>query len=139
MINNLSSYFKQEQEYYLDSIKYTRLEENHDVKEHTLTCTDTLNAMLKNDSVVLTTIRHLHCEPKELFDITISFGAILRFNEGKKEEIDWKNINLADEFKENGDFVLTNLYSRTSLLIAQITSSYGLQPLILPPKIEKQM
>ena len=137
MIENLSSFFKPEQEYYLESIKYTRLEENREVKEHTLTCTDTLNVVLKPDSIVLTTMRHLYCEPKELFDVTVSFGAILRFNEEKKGEKDWNSINLADEFKENGDFVLTNLYSRASLLIAQITSSYGLQPLILPPRIKK--
>ena len=51
----------------------------------------------------------------------------------KVKEHDWHNMNMAAEFKENGAFVLNNLMSRISLQIAQITSSYGQVPLILPP------
>ena len=53
----------------------------------------------------------------------------------RKEEYDWDKINLAEEFRENGEFVLGNLMSRISLLIAEITSSFGQIPLILPPAI----
>ena len=48
------------------------------------------------------------------------------------------NINLADEFRKNGDFVTIQLMSRITLLIAEITSSFGQQPLILPTALAKR-
>ena len=44
-------------------------------------------------------------------------------------------MNLAEEFRKNGQFVLGNLMNRISLLIAEITSSFGQAPIILPPSI----
>ena len=44
---------------------------------------------------------------------------------------------MAEEFRDNGKFVTDNLMSRISLMIAQITSSYGQSPLILPPVVAK--
>ena len=55
----------------------------------------------------------------------LSYGAILKIKKERKEEYDWDKINLAEEFRENGEFVLGNLMSRISLLIAEITSSFG--------------
>ena len=42
---------------------------------------------------------------------------------------------MAEEFRENGDFVINELMSRITLMIAQITASFGQVPLILPPLI----
>ena len=61
----------------------------------------------------------------------------MKFNE-RKSEYEWSEINLAEEFGENGDFVITQLMSRISLLIGQITSSFGQPPLILPAVIAKK-
>lgn len=70
-----------------------------------------------------------------MFELSVSFGAVLDFDEKRKSEYDWRNINMADEIKENGEFVLSNLFSRISLLIGQITGSFGQQPLILAPTL----
>ena len=43
--------------------------------------------------------------------------------------------NLAKEFEKHGDFVLGNLMNRISLLISEITSSFGQSPIVLPPTI----
>ncbi len=82
--------------------------------------------------------RTLAFEPAELFSLKVSFGAILTFNPENKGDYDWQAINMARELRNNGDFVIKNLIGRISLQIAQITSSYGQPPLILPPEIAKE-
>ncbi|RGB71343.1 hypothetical protein DW070_17395 [Coprococcus catus] len=79
--------------------------------------------------------RSLRFDPEVMFELSVSFGAVLDFDEKRKSEYDWRNINMADEIKENGEFVLSNLFSRISLLIGQITGSFGQQPLILAPTL----
>ena len=135
MIENLAEYFESEHEYYLDKISYERIEQDEELEEHSLTCTDNIEAELCGDSVTITVMRTLHFEPEELFSLSVTFGAALRFNEEKRAEYDWQSINLAEEFRMNGQFVLANLMSRISLMISQITSSYGQTPLVLPPQV----
>lgn len=135
MISNLSDYFSAEQEFYLDTISYNRITETSDTKEYSLNCLDNLEVKTNKDTLVLTAKRTLKFEPKEFFELTVSFGAILKFNKDKMNEYDWEKINLAEEFRENGQFVLSNLMNRISLLVAQITSSYGQTPIILSPGI----
>ena len=74
-------------------------------------------------------------DPEEIFELSVSFSAILKLNGEKKDDYDWTKINLAEEFRENGQFVLGNLVNRISLLIAEITSSFGQTPIILPSGI----
>lgn len=135
MIQNLSEYFLPEQEYYLDSISYKRFEPSPDDKESSLKCTDTLSVEVTDDTVIVTLSRSLNFDPDKLFSLSVSFGAILKYNPDKKDEINWNDVNLAQEFRVNGRFALSNLSSRISLLIGQITSSYGQPPLILPAGI----
>lgn len=135
MIKNLAEYFLPEQEFYLDSVLYRRLEKTSNQKEYSLNCIDNLEVLLNENTVKITIKRSLNFDPHEVYDLEVAFGAVLKFNEAKKHEHDWHNINLADEFRKHGEFVLANLMSRTSLLIAEITSSYGQPPLVLPSGI----
>ena len=75
--------------------------------------------------------------PEKMFRLSVAFGADLRFDPQKINEYNWREIDLADEFRENGDFVTGNLMSRITLLIAQITSSFGQPPLVLVPSVTK--
>ena len=135
MISNLADYFVPEQEFYLDKISYDRKDKNEKVIEYSLNCTDNIVVELHENIVKLTVKRLLTFEPEEIFELSVSFGAILKFNGEKKGDYDWAHINLAEEFRENGQFVLGNLMSRISLLIAEITSSFGQSPIVLPPGI----
>ena len=139
MIRNLSEYFKPELEIFLDTVSYKRIENVNDKceQELSLLCQDNLKAMLSEDGVRIIVTRTLMFEPEALFALNVSFGADLKFNE-RKVEHEWTEINLAEEFGENGDFVTGQLMSRISLLIGQITSSFGQQPLILPSMIAKK-
>lgn len=135
MISNLVDYFSDEQEFYLENISYSRIDKKEQAKEYSLNCIDNIGVEVNEEVVKLTVSRVLKFDPEEFFELSVSFGAILKFNEENKKEHDWKEIHLADEFRENGQFVLGNLMSRISLLIAEITSSFGQTPIILPPEI----
>lgn len=134
MISNLIEYFLPEQEYYLNEIEYKKIDIFED--ESTLTCEDQIDVELdKQIGIRVIVTREIYFEPESIFKIKVSFGTDLRFNPENVMEYKWDELNLAEEFKENGDFVTRNLMSRISLLIAQITSSFGQQPIVTPPGI----
>lgn len=138
MITNLADYFLPEQEFYLQNITYDRIENTTDSENHTLNCLDNISVDTNDDTVKITVTRTLKFEPEELFSLTVSFGAILKFNPQNKFEYKWREINMAEEFRYNGDFVIGNLMQRITLQIAQITSSFGQSPIILPPSVSKK-
>ena len=138
MIKHLSEYFLPEQEFYLQNISYNRIEKTVDEKEHSLNCVDSIKVDVDGkERVRVTVTRALYFEQNELFDLAVTFGAILKFNPVKKDEYKWHEINMAEEYRENGEFVTNNLVARISLLIAQITSSFGQMPLVLQPSVTK--
>lgn len=136
MIENLVEYFLPEQEFYLYKIDYDRIETFSSKTEYSLNCADNIHVEIndKNGVKVIVT-RNLFFEPEEMFRLTVAFGANLKFNPQRENEYKWSEINLAEEFRNNGNFVTANLMSRITLLIGQITSSFGQQPLILPPSV----
>ena len=136
MIENLSEYFLPEHEYYLQNVSYNKIDKIVDEDEHSLNCFDNIKVdVIGEEKVKITLTRSLRFEPEELFELSVSFGAVLKFVEDKKQEYHWHELNLAAEFRSKGEFVTNNLMSRISLLMAQITSSYGQAPLILPPGV----
>lgn len=72
-----------------------------------------------------------------MFCLSVAFGADLKFDPQKVNDYNWHEINLAEEFRDNGKFVTDNLMSRITLLIAQITSSFGQPPIVLPSSVAK--
>lgn len=137
MIQNLAEYFLPNHEFYLRNISYNRIDEILGQKNYSLDCIDSIQVDANEDGVRVAVSRNLKFDPEGLFELSISFDAILKFIPDKKEEYNWHEINLAEEFRENGDFVTSNLMCRISLLISQITSSFGQQPIVLPPNVVK--
>ena len=139
MIANLQEYFRPEIGIFLDAVNYKRIEELHtDNKQQiAILCQDNVNASLSDEGVRVLITRSVTFDPEKIFTMSVSFGADLKFSDRKSEQ-DWKNINLAEEFLENGDFVTSQLVSRISLIIGEITSSFGQQPLILPAFLAKK-
>jgi len=136
MIKNLSEYFLPEQEFYLHKVNYDRLDSAVAKNEFTLNCADNINVEVsENSEVKIIVTRSLAFEPGEMFRLSVAFGADLKLDPQKEHEYNWHEINLAEEFRNNGYFVTANLMSRISLLIAQITSSFGQQPLVIPPNV----
>ena len=138
MIKNLAEYFLPEQEFYLHKIVYDRLDSVTSEKMVPLNCADNVNVEVSSNSgVKIIVTRSLYFEPEEIFRLSVAFGANLKFEPQKANEYNWHELNLAEEFRDNGDFVIANLMSRITLLIAQITSSFGQQPLILSPVVAR--
>lgn len=138
MIKNLADYFLPEQEFYLQSISYERIDKNISQERHSLNCIDNIKVDVNNkENLRIIVTRTLNFDPEELFSLSVAFGAILKFNPEKCDEYNWAELNMAEEFKNYGGFVTGNLMSRITLQIAQITSSFGQMPLILPPEVAK--
>lgn len=135
MISNLAEYFENEQEFYLDKVLYNRIDKKLQEEEHSLNCFDNIEVKVSGDVVKVTVMRSLKFEPEEIFELSVSYGAILKIKKEKEMDYNWNQIDLAEEFRMNGQFVLGNLMNRMSLLIAEITSSFGQVPLILTPRI----
>lgn len=139
-MQNLGQYFMNEHQIYLNGINFEKFDaipqpENGEI---TLNCADNITSTVKdNEGVQIILTRKLTFMPEQLFGLEISFGADLKFDKEKAKEINWREINLADEFRDNGEFIISNLLSRISLLVAQITSSFGHTPLIIPPSMPK--
>lgn len=138
MIKNLSEYFLPEQQFYLHKLTYERIESGYEKENCSLNCTDNISVeFCDSDMLKILVTRNLVFDPSILFSLSVSFGADIKFDPQKKEEYEWEKINLADEFRDYGDFVTANLMNRISLLISQITSSFGQMPLVLAPYIVK--
>ena len=135
MISNLAEYFENDQEFYLDKVLYNRIDKKLQEEEHSLNCFDNIEVEVSGDVVKVTVMRSLKFEPEEIFELSVSYGAILKIKKEKEMDYNWNQIDLAEEFRMNGQFVLGNLMNRMSLLIAEITSSFGQAPLILTPRI----
>jgi len=102
MISNLIDYFEAEQEFYLDKILYNRIDKKEQANEYSLNCIDNIEVAVNENIVKLTITRALKFDPEEIFELSLSYGAILKIKKEKKEEYDWDKINLAEEFRENG-------------------------------------
>lgn len=101
MIENLEQYFEKDYQFYLDRIKYDRIESGDAEGEVTLNCSDSISVMVNgSEGVTLIVTRTMHFDPEILFGLEVSFGAELRFVQEKKSEVEWNNIDLASEFKK---------------------------------------
>lgn len=87
------------------------------------------HVMLPN-GVKVTFNRTLSFQPDGPFTLSVSFSTMLIFNPGTRDEIDWKTVDVADEFKKNCPGLMQNMMSRASLLVGQITSAAGGTPIV---------
>ena len=130
---DFNRYFLHEQQIFLDNINYEVLKLEKAQGEMKLNCKDTIVAQLRDkQGVKITFNRALTFDPEGMFFLSVTFGVFLKFNPVYYDEIMWKNIDIAGEFKANCPHILTNLMSRTSLLISEITSASGQTPIVTP-------
>ena len=104
-----------------------------------MNCKDTIVAQLKERGAKINFNRKVEFEPETAFSVSVTYSVFLPFREEKKDEIDFKAVDLAGEFRRAGGPVLTKLMSKTSLMIAEITDAADQNPLITPPAPQKQI
>ncbi len=128
---DFTRYFHPDCKIYLENVNFEHIKAP--APRVKMNCKDTIVAHLAEPAGIKVTFnRTVSFEPEGLFYLSVSFSAIMRFNESTKDEIVWKGLDIASEFRQSGGPVLHSLSSRASLLIAQITSASGQPPLITP-------
>ena len=82
--------------------------------------------------------RCVEFKPEKPYDFQISMGSYFSIKEEKFEELEQADFDFKQEFIKQSK-LLSGLAARISLLISQVTSSFGGKPLITPPSyIEKK-
>ncbi len=96
---------------------------------------DTIVAQLIGQAGVKATYnRTLRFEPEGPFVLSVTFAVMLVFNPGTRNEVDWKSIDIADEFKKNCPVLVQQMSAKAALLVAEITAANNGVP-IIPQKI----
>lgn len=137
-MENFNRYFLHQRTVFLENISYETPEKPLIPREnYKLGCKDILVAQLLQNGIKVSFNRALNFEGGGPYSLSVTFSCIMPFDPSTKDEVDWKNTDIAGEFRKNCPDVMANLMSRTSLLISQITSSYGQPPLITPAAPKK--
>lgn len=133
-MDNFDEYFLRERKIFLENISYETVQSSKSEASRRLGCRDTVVAQLIMPAGVKFIFnRRLSFEPEALFTLSVSFGVFLRFDDARRDEVDWKEVNLVKEFTKSCPALLSELSARTTLLAAQITSSAGGVPIVASP------
>lgn len=128
---NFNNYFEDEYQFSLKDVSYKKIECDEAFSSYELKIADTLQTELKENTLSITFARDIHFEPKSFFNLRVAFDILLHLRDTVRktdDEIDWEQ-----ELLKNPNPYLGNVVSRASHLIAEITASFGQQPLITPP------
>lgn len=129
---DFNRYFLAERRIALENISYETTKPAQSDSGYKLTGRDTVVAqVLGNTGVKVTYNRTLKFEPDGPFTLSVSYAVMLIFNPGTRDEIDWKTVDVAAQFRKHCAPICANISSRISLLIAEITSASGQPPMII--------
>ncbi len=129
---DFNRYFLPDRRIFLDNVQYETLETPNPTENRKLNCKDTILAQRSDKWIKINFNRTLSFAPEGVFRLSVTYGVLLFFNPQTKDEINWKETDIAGAFRENCKPLLANMMSRTSLMVAQITSASGQNPLITP-------
>lgn len=125
-----NDYFEDQYRFSVKSINYSSVDTNDAPENVELVIADSLETELNNNSLLITYSRNVNFKPTAVFDVSVIFNATLQLKSNVSDdfnEIDWNTVLQKD------NPCINNLISRASSVIANITSSFGQQPLITPP------
>ena len=122
--------FEDEYQFRLKSAEYRSVEATPRSDDFRLKIIDNINTQREDALLKVEFCRAVCFEPEVLFSVDVVFEIILTFKSPKEDydKIDWKKELVETETK-----CFSNVISRSSNLIASITSSCGMQPVITPP------
>ena len=133
-----SEMFHQNYSYFLNKINYNVVTVgNINDKVDILISDDISFEMLDLSRLKVVVGRQIAFNPNVVYELHVSFGAVLTLKDGVELS---KDIDLEKEFisDSNGAMIIQGLLSRVSMQIAQITSSYGQNPIVTPPNLIKR-
>lgn len=128
---DFNRYFLAERRIVLENVNYELQKPAQGQGQFKLGVKDTILAQVVGQAgVKITYNRNLRFEPEGPFTLSVSFGVMLVFNPGTRDEIDWKTIDVAEEFKKNCPNLVQTMMAKATLLVAEITSANGGAPII---------
>lgn len=127
---DFNEYFKDEYQFSLKDVTYSKIE-NEEPIECEIKISDTINTEVSDNLLNITFTRDVYFNPVSMFKLKVVFDIVLNLKEEIKEKA--ANINWTQTLLDNPNIYLGNVVSRASHLIAEITASFGQQPLITPP------
>lgn len=131
---DFNRYFLADRRISLDNVSY-EVAQAHATGGLKLGIKDTVLAQLMGTvGVKVSFNRALRFDPDGPFTLSVTFSVMLVFNPGTRGEINWKTIDLADEFKKNCPQLMQVMAAKSSLLVAEITNAANGNP-IIPVKI----
>lgn len=133
---DFDKYFKAEYQYALKDINYNLIEKNIGSNSAQIKFSDAITSNIENRQLRVNFCRRVYFEPETIFDLSVAFCVIISFKDDIS--IDDMNIDWVREFTENENPYLGNIICRAANVISAITSSYGQQPIITPPRIIKE-
>lgn len=131
-MDNFERYFLHEKKIILENISYETVKVEGRPTNMKLGVKDTIVAQLMDSGVKINFNRAMNFDPEGVFSLSVTYGMMMIFDPTTKNEVDWKSMDIAGEFKRSCPQLLSALMSRTSLMVAQITSSAGQNPIITP-------
>ena len=133
---DINQYIEPRQQTFLSNVEYRLLELVASGSKNVINVADNLEArFLDPKHIKLTLTRKLTFNPAGLFELSVSFETILTLREDSYYLVDWKTYDVAEEIVRNSKNLINPLAARISLLIAEITSSYGQNPIVTPPTV----
>lgn len=128
---DFNRYFLAERRIALENISYETGRIGGGARQFKLGVKDTIVAqVIAQAGVKVTYNRTLRFEPEGPFTLSVSFAVMLVFNPGTRGEVDWKTIDVADEFKKNCPALVQTMAAKAALLVAEITAANGGAPII---------
>ena len=92
---------------------------------------DTIIAQLALPAGVKVTFnRTLKFEPDGPFTLSVTFAVMLIFNPNTRDEVDWKTIDIAEQFKKSCPSLVSQMMAKSALLVGEITAANGGAPII---------
>ena len=131
-MENFERYFLHEKKILLENISYETVPVEGRPSDVKLGVKDTIVAQLLKNGVKINFNRALNFDPEGIFSLSVTYSMMMLFDPSTKDEIDWKSTDIATEFRKSCPHLLTSLMSRTSLMVAQITSAGGQNPILTP-------
>lgn len=128
---NFNRYFLAERRMTLDNISFETQRPSAGSGKYQLGVKDTIVAQIMGQTgVKITYNRALRFDPEGPFTLSVSYGVMLVFNPGTRDEVDWRTIDVAAEFKKNCPALCHAMSAKAALLVAQITDQATGTPVI---------
>ena len=102
--------------------------------EITVRTVDKIEEVENTDEIAVFKVQRIvDFSPATLFRIEATFVYVLLYNPETYNDVDWKEVNLIQEIKEQSSKLLSPITARASLLVSKLTAATNLVPIITPP------